>query len=59
LSELAPLFARSLKPGGVLALSGILDGQQDELIARYREWFDDVTATTRDGWVRIAAQLRN
>jgi ribosomal protein L11 methyltransferase len=55
LGELAPLFAKSLTPGGVLALSGILDGQQEELIARYREWFDDVVATTRDGWVRIDA----
>ena len=54
LSELAPLFARSVKPGGALALSGILDGQQDELIARYREWFDDVAAITHDGWVRIS-----
>jgi ribosomal protein L11 methyltransferase len=58
LGELAPLFARTLKPGGALALSGILDGQQDELIARYQEWFDDVSATIREGWVRIAAQLR-
>jgi len=54
LSELAPLFAQNLKPGGTLALSGILDGQQDELLARYAQWFDALTATTREGWVRIS-----
>ena len=54
LGDLAPLFAASVKPGAALALSGILDGQQDELIARYREWFDDIAATIRDGWVRIS-----
>jgi ribosomal protein L11 methyltransferase len=53
LAELAPLFAQSLKPGGALALSGILDGQHDELLAHYAQWFDDLRATQRDGWVRI------
>jgi ribosomal protein L11 methyltransferase len=53
LAELAPLFAQSLKPGGALALSGILDGQQDELLAHYAQWLDALRATTRDGWVRI------
>jgi ribosomal protein L11 methyltransferase len=54
LAELAPLFARSLKPGAALALSGILDGQHDELLARYAKWFDGLTTTLRDGWVRIS-----
>ena len=58
LGELAPLFARSVNPGGTLALSGILDGQQEELMARYAEWFDDLAATTRDGWVRISGRRR-
>jgi ribosomal protein L11 methyltransferase len=53
LADLAPHFALSLKPGGALALSGILDGQQDELLAHYAQWFDDLRATARDGWVRI------
>ena len=53
LAELAPLFAQSLEPGGALALSGILDGQQDELLARYAQWFDGLRASVRDGWVRI------
>jgi ribosomal protein L11 methyltransferase len=53
LAELAPLFAQSVKPGGSLALSGILDGQQDELLVRYAQWFDRLSTTIRDGWVRI------
>src|SRR5882724_790231 len=35
LTELAPLFAQSLASGGTLALSGILRGQEGELLARY------------------------
>lgn len=58
LGELAPVFAQSLKSGGALALSGILDGQQDELLARYSEWFVDLRATERDGWIRIDGTRR-
>jgi len=58
LGELAPVFAQSLKSGGALALSGILDGQQEELLARYAEWFDELRATERDGWVRIDGTRR-
>ena len=58
LAELAALFAQSLKPGSALALSGILDGQQDELLAHYAQWFDALRATTRDGWVRIDGTRR-
>lgn len=58
LGELAPRFAASLKPGGAFALSGILDGQQEELRARYAADFDDVAVTIRDGWVRLAGRRR-
>jgi len=58
LAELAPQFAQSLQPGGVLALSGILDGQQDELLVRYAEWFGELNVDTREGWVRISARKR-
>ncbi|MBS0571155.1 MAG: 50S ribosomal protein L11 methyltransferase [Proteobacteria bacterium] len=59
LAELAPIFAQNLNPGGALALSGILDGQHDELLARYAPWFDDLRATVRDGWVRIDGTRRH
>jgi ribosomal protein L11 methyltransferase len=53
LSSLAPVFAQRVKPGGAIALSGILVGQQDELLERYAEWFDQLAATVREDWVRI------
>ena len=58
LAELAPAFAQNLESGGALALSGILDGQQDELLTRYSEWFDRLRATERDGWIRIVGIRR-
>ena len=53
LAELAPAFAENMKPGGALALSGILDGQHHELLARYANGFDDLRVASRDGWLRI------
>ena len=58
LAELAPLFAQSLKPGGALALSGVLEGQQEELLARYGEWFEALEATMCEGWVRVSGRRR-
>jgi ribosomal protein L11 methyltransferase len=58
LAELAPLFAASVKPGGMLALSGILGGQHDELLSRYSEWFDELQVATREDWVRISGVRR-
>jgi ribosomal protein L11 methyltransferase len=58
LAELAPLFSASVKPGGMLALSGILDGQHDELLTRYSEWFDELQIATREDWVRISGVRR-
>jgi ribosomal protein L11 methyltransferase len=59
LGELASLFAQNLQPGGALALSGILDGQQGELLARYAQWFDELQAIQRDGWVRIGGTRKS
>jgi ribosomal protein L11 methyltransferase len=58
LAELAPVFARSLKEGGGLALSGILCGQQDELVARYSEWFEGLEVAMREDWVRVTGKRR-
>jgi ribosomal protein L11 methyltransferase len=58
LAALAPRFAMLAKPGAPFALSGILAGQQDELLARYAEWFEGLTVVTRDDWVRIAGRRK-
>jgi ribosomal protein L11 methyltransferase len=54
LGELAPQFAPCLRPGNAFALSGILRGQEDELLARYGEWFDNLQVAQREDWLRIS-----
>lgn len=56
LFDLAPRFAGLVRSGGALVLSGILDAQHQELLARYGQWFDALQAAGRDGWVRIAGR---
>lgn len=59
LAELAPVFAAAAKPGAPFAISGILDGQQEELLQRYAEWFDDLRVDTREDWVRISGRRKD
>ncbi len=58
LAELAPRFAQCLKAGGALALSGILAGQEAELVERYSAWFDALAIATREDWIRIGGTRR-
>lgn len=58
LHELAPRFAASVRPGGLLALSGILAGQHEELLLRYAEWFEELHVVQREDWVRIDGRRR-
>lgn len=58
LYELAPRFAASVKPGGLLALSGILVGQHEDLVGRYADWFEDLRVVQREDWVRIEGHRR-
>ena len=54
LAELAPTFAARLRPGAPFALSGILAGQEPELLARYAACgFVELTVSMREDWVRI------
>ncbi|MBX3713365.1 MAG: 50S ribosomal protein L11 methyltransferase [Lysobacter sp.] len=53
LDALADLLAARVAPGGRIALSGILAGQEDELLVRYGTWFDDLRVAREDDWVRI------
>jgi ribosomal protein L11 methyltransferase len=58
LDALAPLFARCVKAGGDLALSGILRGQETALVARYAEGFDALECDAREDWMRISGRRR-
>ena len=58
LGDLAHRFASCLRSGGNLVLSGILNGQHDELLARYGEWFENLQVATREDWVRISGVRR-
>ncbi len=54
LRELAPAFATLLKPAAPFALSGILAGQEHELLERYTACgFADLHISQREDWVRI------
>ncbi|MEO8385111.1 MAG: 50S ribosomal protein L11 methyltransferase [Betaproteobacteria bacterium] len=54
LRVLAPLLAAHTLPNGTLVLAGILDDQADEIIARYRQWFDLRVWCLEEGWACIA-----
>jgi ribosomal protein L11 methyltransferase len=58
LHELAPQFAACLRPGGSLVVSGVLEGQQSELLTRYSRWFSDLHVAARDEWLRISAEKK-
>lgn len=53
LDALASTLAARVAPGGRIALSGILDGQQDTLLDRYGAWFDALAIAREGDWIRI------
>ncbi|CAN5606111.1 50S ribosomal protein L11 methyltransferase [soil metagenome] len=53
LDALADTLAARTAPGGRIALSGILDGQQAPLLQRYAAWFDALRVEVDGDWVRI------
>jgi ribosomal protein L11 methyltransferase len=56
LTVLAPLLARRVRPGGRIALSGILAPQAPAIAAAYARWFKLATWRQSDGWVLLAGQ---
>jgi ribosomal protein L11 methyltransferase len=40
----------------VIALSGILDGQDTELLLRYSPWFEELAVAQQGDWVRITGR---
>jgi len=58
LVALAPLLIRSLKPGGLLVLSGLLEEQVNGVRAAYEAHLAGVSIQSSEGWARIEA-VRN
>jgi ribosomal protein L11 methyltransferase len=50
---LAPLLTSRVKPGGRLALSGVLATQADQVIAAYAPHLPLVVGAVHEGWVRL------
>jgi ribosomal protein L11 methyltransferase len=57
LVELAPLILAGARPGAPIALSGILDGQQDEVIAAYAAACSGLSTRVQDGWVLVHGRV--
>ncbi len=53
LDALAETLADRVAPGGRIALSGILHGQEADLLERYSPWFESLRAEREDDWMRI------
>ena len=58
LDALEPLLAARTAPGGLIAMSGILEGQEDELLLRYAPHFTELRVDRREDWVRIAGRRK-
>ena len=56
LVALATTFAKHVRPGGRLVLSGILEAQAARVGAAYQPHFHDFEQSARDGWVRLTAR---
>jgi ribosomal protein L11 methyltransferase len=58
LRMLAPLLASHTRPGGSLALSGILAAQSSDVISAYEPFFDMAIETTEGDWVCLTGTRR-
>lgn len=54
LKVLAPLLASYCKPSGKIALSGILDSQEDQIKQIYSPWFKFEETLKNDGWICLS-----
>lgn len=58
LSVLAPALAKSCRPGGKIALSGILKEQAEAVSAIYATWFDMQPPVYMDAWVLLTGSKK-
>jgi len=60
LLELAPVFARALRPGGICVLSGLLEPQARQVEARFRTLgFTLDSRILHDGWTTLLSRRRS
>jgi ribosomal protein L11 methyltransferase len=50
---LAPILMCATRAGGLIALSGILEEQAEEVKQVYRQWFEMHTSRVQEGWVLL------
>lgn len=55
---LAPLLSQLTRQGGRIALSGILEGQAEQVRAAYRPAFELTVGSAREGWVLLEGVRR-
>ena len=53
LVELAETFSQLTKASGSIVLSGILEEQTDDIKEAYTPYFDNITVTQKDDWIRV------
>lgn len=58
LRVLAPVLAAHCRPGGRIALAGILAPQADDVAAAYAQWFEMTRFGEDDGWVCLEGVRR-
>lgn len=58
LTVLAPAICAHVKPGGVLALAGILAPQIERIREAYAPWIALTVTAERDGWARMSGTRR-
>lgn len=58
LAQLAPQIADLAKPGGKLALSGLLAEQAEEISDCYSQWFDMAPAVQQGDWILLSGTKR-
>lgn len=56
LAELSSIISAYVKPGGLLALSGILQSQAQSVMAAYADEFDFDAVAEQEEWVRLSAR---
>jgi ribosomal protein L11 methyltransferase len=58
LVDLAPVLAARVRPGGRIALSGLLLEQADSVTAAYQPWFDIGLTGAREDWGLLTGRRR-